>query len=196
VLDPATVVGDRAGLRLALVAALQHLPARQRAVLILRDVLAWPAAEVAGLLDLSVPAVKSALQRARGTVHRLAPEEAELIEPAELRAVVDRYAAAFERADPAALAELLRADVTLEMPPLPESYAGRDAVTGFFAAKVLGRAVRMVPTTANGQPALATYLDGAAHAVHVLDVAAGGVAGIVVFLDPGLPARFGLPPTI
>ena len=119
--DPATIVATRNSVRLALIASLQHLPSRQRAVLILRDVLAWPAAEVAELLSMSVAAVKSALQRARtrlGEVAPIADHVPELTEP-EHRELLNRYIAAFQNADAAALERLLRKDATLEAPPQP-----------------------------------------------------------------------------
>ena len=148
--DPAAVAASRAGIRLALVAALQYLSARQRAVLILRDVLEWPAAEVADLLGTTTTAVNSMLRRARAQLAQALPAEDEVAEPAEpgRRALLDRFAAAFENADVSALAELLREDVALEMPPVPTWFAGREAVTRFLASHVLtapGR-LRMVPT--------------------------------------------------
>src|SRR5579864_471527 len=138
--DPASIVTSREGMRLALIAALQYLPPRQRAVLILRDVLGWRAAEVAGLLDSTTVAVNSALQRARAQLERAAPAENDLREPAdpEIRALLDRYTAAFENADVTALTELLHHDAVLEMPPLPTWFAGRDVVLAFLGARVLG----------------------------------------------------------
>ena len=201
--DPAAVAASRAGIRLALVAALQYLSARQRAVLILRDVLEWPAAQVADLLGTTATAVNSMLRRARSQLARALPAEDEMAEPAEpdRRALLERFAVAFENADAGALAQLLREDATLEMPPMPAWFAGRAAVTRFFEAQVLAAPglFRMVPTTANGQPAFAAYRrgrDGAyeAHALQVLTVTAAGVARLVIFLDPSLFRAFGLPP--
>ena len=201
--DPAAVAASRAGIRLALVAALQYLSARQRAVLILRDVLEWPTAQVADLLGTTATAVNSMLRRARAQLAQVLPAEDEVTEPAEpgRRALLDRFAAAFENADASALADLLRADLTLEMPPVPVWFAGREAVARFFAANVLTTPglFRMVPTMANGQPAFAAYRrgrDGAyeAHALQVLTVTATGVARLVIFLDPALFRPFGLPP--
>jgi RNA polymerase sigma-70 factor (ECF subfamily) len=202
--DPAAIVVARGSLRLALVAALQHLPARQRVVLILRDVLAWPAAEVAELLGTTTAAVKSALQRARTRLEQAAPVEDQVVEPAgpDQRALLDRYMAAFEAADIAALMRLLREDAEWEMPPLPTWFAGREAIGRFLARQVFGapRAWRMVATSANGQPAVATYLrDGDsgydAHAIQVLTVTATGIARVVAFLDPSLFVTFDLPTT-
>ena len=161
-LDPAAVTASRAGVRLAMVAALQYLPARQRAVLILRDVLNWPAAEVADLLDTTTTAVNSGLRRARAQIARALPAEEEVAEPAEpdLRALLDRFAAAFEDGDVTALAALLREDVALEMPPLATWFSGRETVLGYVASNLGGTAgrMRLVPAAANGQPAFAAYL--------------------------------------
>jgi RNA polymerase sigma-70 factor (ECF subfamily) len=200
--DPAAVTVSRAGIRLAFVAALQYLSARQRAVLILRDVLERPAAEVAVLLGTTTTAVNSGLRRARAQLARALPAEDELAEPAEpqRRALLDRFAAAFENADVAALAELLREDVALEMPPALTWFTGRRAVVRFFSSHALdlpGR-FRLVPVTANGQPAFAVYQrepGGAyrADAVTVPTATATGIARIVTFLDPGLFRSFGLP---
>ena len=202
--DPAAIVASRGSLRLAFVAALQHLPARQRAVLILRDVLAWRAAEVADLLGTSTAAVKSMLQRARAQLEQETPAEERLAEPTDpdVRALVDRFMAAFENADVTALTRLLTEDAVLEMPPFATWFAGRAQVARFFAAQVFGSpgALLMVPVAANGGPAVASYLrdaDGAhrAHAVHVVTVTTTGISRIVAFLDPGLFPRFGLPRT-
>jgi RNA polymerase sigma-70 factor (ECF subfamily) len=200
--DPAAVVTARASLRLALIAALQYLPPRQRAVLILRDVLGWHAAEAAELLGVSTVAANSALQRARAHLAQIAPAEDDLREPADPadRMLLDRYAAAFESADIAALTELLRADATMEMPPEPFWFAGRDHVTQFLRARVLTRPGKflMVPTSANGQPAFASYLragDGPflAHSIQVVTTHGGQVTRIVSFNDASLAVIFGLP---
>jgi RNA polymerase sigma-70 factor (ECF subfamily) len=200
--DPAAVAVSRAGIRLAFVAALQHLSARQRAVLILRDVLEWPAAEVADLLGTTTTAVNSGLRRARAQLARALPAEDELAEPAEpdRRALLDRFAAAVENADASALAQLLAEDVALEMPPALTWFAGRRAVTVFTASQLFTEpgGLRVIPVMANGQPAFAVYRrgsDGAylAHALQVLTVAATGIARIVAFTDPGLFTLFGLP---
>jgi RNA polymerase sigma-70 factor, ECF subfamily len=200
--DPAAVAASRAGIRLAWVAALQYLSARQRAILILRDVLEWPAAQVAELLGTTTTAVNSGLRRARAQLAQALPAEDELTEPTApgQRAVLDRFAAAFENADTKALADLLREDVTLEMPPARTWFAGRAAVLGFYATRALdvpGR-FRMVPAMANGQPAFAVYQrerDGVyrADAVTVPTLTTTGIAGIVTFRNPGLFALFGLP---
>ena len=201
--DPAAVAVSRAGIRLALVAALLYLSARQGAVRILRDVLEWPAAQVADLLGTTTTAVNSMLRRARAQLAQALPGEDEVAEPAEpyRRALLDRFAAAFEHADVRALAELLREDVALEMPPMTAWFAGREAVTRFFESHVLTAPglFRMVPTMANGQPAFAAYRRGRdgtyeAHALQVLTVTTTGIARLVIFLDPALFAAFRLPP--
>jgi RNA polymerase sigma-70 factor, ECF subfamily len=202
--DPAVIVASRGSVRLALIAALQHLPAKQRAVLILRDVLAWRAAEVADLLGTTTAAVNSALQRARAQLEQVVPVEDELAEPAEphRRALLDEYMWAFENADISALLRLLRDDVALEMPPNRTWFTGRAAVGRFIAAKVFAGpgVTRMVRVTANGQPAAAVYRrgdDGAyhAHAVQVLIITDTGISRIISFNDPGLFGAFGLPVT-
>jgi RNA polymerase sigma-70 factor (ECF subfamily) len=199
--DPATVVVDRADLRLALVAALQHLQPRQRAVLLLRDVLSWRAAEVAELLGTSAAAVNSLLQRARAHLDAAAPAEDRLVEPddPQQRALLDRYAEAFEQADMAALTRLLTADATWEMPPFPTWVRGRDAVVALIMAQCPSGPgdTWMVATRANGSPAFAAYqrdTDGVlrAHGLHVLRLVPGAVAGVVAFLDPSLFPAFGL----
>jgi RNA polymerase sigma-70 factor, ECF subfamily len=200
--DPASIVVSRQSTRLALVAALQYLPARQRAVLILRDVLGWHAAEVAGLLQISTVAVNSALQRARAALRQAGVAEDDVREPADhdTRAVVDRYAAAFENADVAALTRLLADDAVLEMPPLPTWFAGRALIGRFFGAQVLREpgGFLLTETAANGQPAFGAYTRGAggayrAHAIAVLEVRGAAVSRIVTFLEPELFRVFGLP---
>lgn len=157
----------RAGVRLAFVAATQLLPPRQRAVLVLRDVLQFSAAEVATQLDTSAAAVNSSLQRARAALAAATPRDHEVREPGdrEVRETVERYVRAFEAADVPALVTLLAEDAVLEMPPVPLWYAGR-ADYGRFMARVFAMRPggwRAVPLTANGQPALAAYcLDDAA----------------------------------
>ena len=201
--DPAAVAASRAGIRLAFVAALQYLSARQRALLILRDVLEWPAAEVAELLGTTTTAVNSGLRRARAQLARALPAEDELAEPAEpdRRAVLDRFAAAIQNADASLLAELLREDVALEMPPLLTWFTGRQTVADFIAEHFLTEpgGLRLVPVLANGQRAFAVYQrrpGGAyhAHALLVPTVTPAGIARIVAFQDPGLFGLFGLPP--
>jgi RNA polymerase sigma-70 factor (ECF subfamily) len=200
--DPASTVTARASLRLGLIAALQYLPSRQRAVLILRDVLNWRAAEVAELLGTTTTAVNSTLQRARAQLERVGPAEDEVQEPADPRRrdLLERYVAAFENADIDALMRLLRDDAVLEMPPTPTWFAGRETIGRFLGSRVLGRPghFRMLPTAANGQLALAAYIRGRdgvhrGHGIDVLTVRGGGIARITAFNDAGLIAVFGLP---
>jgi RNA polymerase sigma-70 factor, ECF subfamily len=197
--DPAAIVATRDSVRLALVAALQHLPAKQRAALILRDVLAWRASEVAELLGTTSTAVNSLLQRARAQLERVAPVEDELADLSEpgLRALLGQYIAAFENADVNALVGVLRDDVALEMPPNVEWFSGRAAVARFLARNVLSRPglIRMLPTTANGHPAVAAYWrakDGRyrPHALQVLTITPTGISRIVSFNDPELFTGF------
>ena len=199
--DPAAIVAGRTGVRLAFIAALQYLPARQRAVLTLRDVLAFRTAEVAEILDTTTAAVDSALRRARAQLAEAGPIEDDLAEPDEdvQRALLDGYVDAFTRADADALVNLLRADVELEMPPIPTWFTGRQAVVGFMGSRVLRRMDqwRMVPTRANGQPAAVAYLrteDGRyeAHGVEVLTLIGDRIARITAFNDASLVPTFGL----
>jgi RNA polymerase sigma-70 factor (TIGR02960 family) len=198
VADPAVVVAGRHTMRLAFVAALQLLTPRQRAVLILRDVLGLSASEVASLLDLSVAAVNSALQRARA---RLPAAHDNVAEPSEARQreLLDRYVAAFENADVAGLVAVLTEDATFEMPPFLTWFRSRAAIGEFLGARMreLGTA-SAVRTSANGQPAVALYMgprDGKRrlHSLHVLTVAAHGVSRVVAFQDIGAVRRFDLP---
>jgi len=200
--DPAAIIAARDSVRLAFVAALQHLPARQRAVLILRDVLAWRAAEVADLLEITTAAVNSALQRARAQLHEAAPSQHSVARPAdrEQREMADRYVSAFLRADVATLTRLLADEVVLEMPPFLNWYRGRETVAAFLAARALAAPDRWraIPVGANGQPAAGLYLrrdDGRhhAHSVQVFGATGGGVSWIAAFAEPGLFTTFGLP---
>jgi RNA polymerase sigma-70 factor, ECF subfamily len=203
-LTPEDAVTVRQSVRLAVMTALQELPVRQRAVLILRDVVQFSAAEVAELLETTPAAVNSSLQRARAHLAEVSPTEEDLVEPddAERRELLDRYCAAFENADMAALTALLQADVKLEMPPLPVWFTGRDTVVRFLVARAFTKAGDMVliPTAANGQPAVAEYRRSAdqvmrAHSIHVLTPGTAGIAALTVFLDPALFTAFGLPPS-
>src|SRR5580658_2186262 len=200
--DPAVIAVTRDSLRLALIASFQYLPPRQRAVLLLREVLAFPAEDVARMLGTTTVAVKSALQRARARLTDVAQADRPIAEPPEpaARALLDQYIAAFENTDAVALERLLRRDATLEMPPSSVWYAGGDAIATAVAGLGSPGEWRMVPTAANGQPAAAAYqrsADGAhrAFAIVVLTASATGIARLVVFGDPGLFGRFGLPLT-
>ena len=198
--DPADAVQQRAGLRLALVAALQLLPARQRAALVLCEVLQLPAAEVAAVLDSSVASVNSSLQRARATLRECGPVLEELREPADPdeRAVVERYLAAFEAADVPGLTRLLADDVVLEMPPVALWLAGRAHYREFmervFAMR--GTGWHVLRAEANGSPALAAYAPtGAAHSLQVFAVSGGLIRRCVTFADPAVFRLFDLPAT-
>jgi RNA polymerase sigma-70 factor (ECF subfamily) len=199
---PDAVVVERETIELAFLAAIQHLPPRQRAVLILRDVVGWSASETAGLLDVSVAAVKSALQRARATLRERLPEQRADWPVADStrdeRALLARWVDALERGETTALARLLRADVRVSFPPAPLWYDGRDA---FLEASRRHAAVgeyRFVPTGASLQPAVAIYLrrpgDSAfrALALEVLRVRDGQIAEITDF-PAHLFGAFGLP---
>jgi RNA polymerase sigma-70 factor, ECF subfamily len=196
--DPATVVAARETMRLAFIAALQILPPQQRVVLILREVLAWSAAEVAALLDLTVAAVNSALQRARA---HLPVDTDSLAQPSEQRQreLLDRYVAAFQNADVDALLAVLTEDAQYEMPPFLTWFQGSAAVGAFLGARMRGFGeTPVIRTSANGQPAVALYpatADGRhrLHSLHVLTLAPHGVGRIVAFMDIDALRRFDLP---
>jgi RNA polymerase sigma-70 factor (ECF subfamily) len=152
--DPSAEAERRESIRLAFVAALQHLPPRQRAVLILRDVLCWQADEVAALLDTSTASVTSALQRARATLRTAAPPRPTSLSEDAQRSLVDRYADAFQRHDIATLVTLLQQDVTTSMPPFAWWLRGRDQVATVMSSSDECLNDRMLPAWANGAPAL------------------------------------------
>ncbi|HEX3005138.1 MAG TPA: sigma-70 family RNA polymerase sigma factor [Angustibacter sp.] len=203
VADPADLAVARDSIRLAFVAALQHLPPRQRAVLILREVLGWPAAEVAELLETSVASVNSALQRARATVAERDPDAEE--RPGALtasdQALLERYVDAFQRYDMAALTELIKHDATQAMPPYELWLAGRDQILTFWQGTGAAcRGSKLVPTTANAMPAFAQYRasgPGGSYepwALQVLDVRDGQVVDFMFFLDTArVFPLFGIP---
>jgi RNA polymerase sigma-70 factor (ECF subfamily) len=189
--DPAARYAQREGMELAFLTTIRRLPGRQRAVLILRDVLGWSAPEVADLLDSTVAGVTSALQRARETVDRALPVQRPPVAERE-RALLDRYVTAWERFDVDALVALLREDAAMTMPP-QRTLVGRREIGDFFRGRGDGCSafgVDVVPTWANRRPALVTYLRGAPHGLMILDVEDGLIARIDVFVDPALPARF------
>jgi RNA polymerase sigma-70 factor (ECF subfamily) len=203
--DPAEVTVARESVRLALVAALQQLPARQRAVLILREVLRWEAAEVAELLDTSVASVNSALQRARATLARSTPRSTDASPPlsAADRALLERYVVAFQRYDFEGLTSLIREDAKQSMPPFDMWLQGRDDIFEWWLGPGIGcRGSRVVPCVgANGSPAFGQYKPSPAGgyepwALQVLEISAGQIAELTFFLDTaklfplfGLPAR-------
>ncbi|MFI1914911.1 sigma-70 family RNA polymerase sigma factor [Nocardia sp. NPDC020380] len=200
--DPAAVVIARESLRLALIATLQHLPARQRAILLLREVLAFTAPETAEILDTTTAAVKSGLQRARARLDDLAPQPAALLEPTDphARALLDGYIAAFEKSDATLLEQILRTDATLEATPFRDWQAGRTRCIHLLATYVLGTPGdwRMLATTANAQPAAVIYHrepPGPHHAygVVVLDTTPTGVSRVTALHDPTLVPLFGFP---
>src|SRR5579859_7780354 len=201
--DPAVIVAARAGLRLALIASLQYLPPRQRAVLVLRDVLAFPATEVAVMLGTTTLSVKSALQRARARLRELDLDACQITEPTapRARALLDQYIAAFENADAAALERLLIADATIEATPMRTWFAGRQPCLPFLRNHVLRSPGdwRMLATSANGQPAAVAYTrdqDGnyRPYGICVLTVCAAGIRRISSFGDPSLVTVFGFRP--
>jgi RNA polymerase sigma-70 factor (ECF subfamily) len=198
---------QRESVELAFIAALQHLPAQQRAVLILRDVLGYSGAEAAAALDTNADAVYSALQRAHKTVQERLPEQTQQatlrsLGDERLSEIVTGYVDAWERNDVDALAALLAEDVALTMPPIPTWFRGRDVVAAFLRDRPLAdrHRWRVVPTRANGQPAFGHYLwDGeafAAREVVVLTLRGDRIAEITSFRDPGLLERFGLSDTV
>jgi RNA polymerase sigma-70 factor (ECF subfamily) len=191
--DPAAVVTARESVRLAFIAGLQYLPAKQRAVLLLREVLGFSAAEVAEMLATTVAAVKSTLQRARARLEEVAPSRDDVVEPTSPRAreLLEEYMSAWERADAAAFEKALRADATLEALPSRTWFSGKRTCVA-FAAPAMGSPGewRMVPTSANGQPAAVAWFRGEPLGVAVLTPAPDGIAAITVFGDPDLVARF------
>ncbi|MFI6365775.1 sigma-70 family RNA polymerase sigma factor [Nocardia sp. NPDC050630] len=157
--DPASVVAARDSLRLALIACLQQLSGKQRAVLLLRDILDFSAGEVAEVLGTTTAAVKSSLQRARARLDQLGAIDANSPTEPEQRALLDAYMSAFQNADAAAIERLLHRDAVLEMPPATTWFAGKRTCVGYLATQVLGTPGDwlMLPTTANGQPAAVAY---------------------------------------
>lgn len=202
--DPATTVTSRESVRLAFVAALQHLSARQRAVLVLREVLQWRASEVAELLGTTTAAVNSLLQRARAQIDAILPEEGTLAEPEspETRELLRRYVEGFENYDIDGIVKLFAAEAVWEMPPFTGWYRGAADIGALISTKCPAtgpESMRMVATTANGQPAFGLYMLGAdgvhrPFQLHVLEITDSGVAHVVCFFDVQLFDRFGLPP--
>jgi RNA polymerase sigma-70 factor (ECF subfamily) len=198
--DPAELAVARESIRLAFVTALQHLPAKQRAVLILREVLRWQASEVAELLETSVASVNSALQRARAT---LATREVDSFHPstvdADQRALLARYVDAFERYDITTLVSLLHDDAVMSMPPYDFWLRGPVEMGRWFLGQGCGcRGSRLVPTAASGGPAFGSYrpdADGGFQpfALQVIEISGDRIVGHHNFLDTDLFAAFGLP---
>lgn len=204
--DPASVVTSRESVRLAFVAALQHLPPRQRAVLLLREVLKWRASEVAELLGTSVASVNSALQRARAQLARLAPDESSVSEPATSaqRALLDRYMAAFEAKDVQAIVSLFTQDAVWEMPPFTGWFRGPEDIGLLVKTHCPGDpgGMRMIPAALNGQPSFAMYLQAGPgqeflpFQLHVVELSGDAVGHVSAFLDVSLFDRFGLPASL
>ena len=206
--DPSTIVGTRESVRLAFVAALQHLSPRQRAVLVLRDVLQWKAAEVADAIGSSTAAVNSLLQRARAQLDAVGPsEDDELAEPEspETKDLLDRYIAAFEAYDIDELVKMFTEDAIWEMPPFDGWYQGPEEIVTLTRVHCPAEGpgdMRFIRTTANGQPAAALYMlnrETGTHEpfqLHVLDVKPDGVSHVVAFLDTALFEKFGLPASL
>jgi RNA polymerase sigma-70 factor (ECF subfamily) len=207
--EPDAVVVAKETIELAFLVAIQHLPPRQRAVLIMRDVLGWPASETAALLDMSVAAVKSALQRARPAVKEHLPghrtQWASSAPTDDERALVQRFVDATERADMTALATMLREDARQTMPPDPVCFDGRDAIIAMWSQAMVGPEAwgdwRAVVTRANRQPAIANYFRSPdaqiyqASNLDVLRIEDGLVAEVTTFSHSLFPA-FGLPMTL
>ncbi len=204
--DVSEVVGTRESVRLAFVAALQHLSPRQRAVLVLREVLQWKAAEVAEAIGTSTAAVNSLLQRARSQLDAVGPSAEDRLTAPDSADAQDRladYIAAFETYDIDRLAELFTREAIWEMPPFVGWYQGPQAIAALIHQQCPAQApgdMRLIPLTANGQPAAAMYMrDGDKHLafqLHVLDMRADGVSHVVAFLDTTLFAKFGLPASL
>jgi RNA polymerase sigma-70 factor (ECF subfamily) len=199
--DPAELAAEKETLRLAFVAALQHLPAKQRAVLILREVLRWQASEVAELLDTSVAGVNSALQRARATIEELHLDQSGVadVDEAEQKALLAKYVKAFEAYDMTALTALLKDDAAFSMPPFPLWVVGPEQIERFMTTKgAKCEGSKVLVTEANGGPAFGIYNptpegDYAGWAVVVMETSAGRVSGLHHFIYPDLFAEFGLP---
>ncbi|WP_435747970.1 sigma-70 family RNA polymerase sigma factor [Nocardioides sp. SYSU DS0663] len=200
--DAAVVVAERDSIRLAFVAALQHLPARQRAVLILRDVLRWSAAEVADALDTTVAAVNSALQRAHAQMKACGLTE-DTVEPTLTegqRQLLDRYVDAFWRKDVGAIVSMLTAEATWDMPPFTSWFKGATTIGWLIGTECPGGAhdMPMVATWANGQPAYGLYMrtpagDFAPFQLQVIELEGEQVRHVTAFFDERLFATFGLP---
>ncbi|MGW7350337.1 sigma-70 family RNA polymerase sigma factor [Streptomyces sp. NPDC054784] len=202
--DPAAIVTSRESIRLAFVAALQHLPPRQRAVLLMRDVLRWKAAEVAELLDTTTASVNSALQRARAQIEKVAPSEEAATAPLTegQRALLDRYVAAFEVKDMDAIVRLFTEEAVWEMPPFTGWYRGPKDIGTLIATRCPAGPgeLSLIRTTMNGQPAFGMYMkdeDGVFRPFNlmVLSLRGARVSHVVAFFETRLFKEFGLPET-
>jgi len=206
--DPSTIVGSRESVRLAFVAALQHLSPRQRAVLVMREVLQWKAAEVADAIGTSTAAVNSLLQRARAQLDAVGPSEDDELAPPdspETKDLLNRYIAAFEDYDIEKLVEMFTKEAIWEMPPFDGWYQTPQSIAKLIKthcpAEKAGD-MRLLPTTANGQPAAGLYMRNKETGVHeafqfhVIDLGRDGISHVVAFGDASLFAKFGLPDTV
>jgi RNA polymerase sigma-70 factor (ECF subfamily) len=200
--DPAAEVVTRESVRLAFVAALQHLTPQQRAVMILRDVLAWRASEVAEALEMTTAGVNSTLQRARAHLGKLAPGQSpELPTGDHAQELLERYVAAFENYDVDGIVSLLKEDAVWEMPPYTGWYQGAVQIGQLISTNCPASAagdMRMVPTSANGQPAFGLYMrdpDGVHRAFQLqqLTLSDGKVSHVAAYFDLSLFPTFGLP---
>ncbi|MFI7642023.1 sigma-70 family RNA polymerase sigma factor [Nonomuraea sp. NPDC049400] len=200
--DPASIVTSRESIRLALIAALQHLPPRQRAVLVLRDVLKWKAAEVAEALETSTVAVNSILQRARAQLNQVQPSPDDPVEPLspEQRALLERYVAAFESYDFDSLVSQFTKDAIWEMPPFVGWYQKAETIVELMKTRCPAKGpgdLKLVPAAANGQPAFAMYLreDGVHRRFSLMVVTLSGerISHGVMFFEKKLFETFGLP---
>ncbi|THA26742.1 sigma-70 family RNA polymerase sigma factor [Streptomyces sp. RKND-216] len=200
--DPAAIVTSRESIRLAFVAALQHLPPRQRAVLLLCEVLKWKAAEAADLLGTTTASVNSALQRARAQLGKVAPSESGTSEPvsAEQRELLDRYVTAFEKKDMKAIVGLFTEEAVWEMPPFIGWYQGPESIRTLIDLNCPAGPdeLRLIPTGLNGQPAFAMYMRGEdgrflPFSTMVLSLEGDRVSHVAAFFDLSLFETFGLP---
>ena len=192
--------------QLAFIAAIQQLPPRQRAILLLRDVVGWSAHDSALLLDISLAAANSALQRARDTLRKQFPGGRPVVSPApdkKQRALLDQYVRAWESGDMDRFVALLKEDAVYSMPPLSEWYRGREAIRNFFAGVWDSYGgFHLIFTAANGRPAFGVYSrepdasEWRAHSIQVLELQSDAIAALTLFKDPGLFAALGLQPTL
>jgi RNA polymerase sigma-70 factor (ECF subfamily) len=204
--DPQDRALQRERITLAFLVALQHLTPTQRAILLLREVLDWPAVEVAEWLYLSVPAVNSGLQRARRALQQrnVLPETPTALSTPQLQSLLDRYITLWEQADIPGLVALLREDAWFTMPPLPVWFQGRADIATVLSTRIFtpGRQRRLLPTHANGSPAFGLYQREAGADVYqlfglvVLDVVGEQIGSLVAFLELSSLSPFALPPTL
>ncbi len=199
---PDTRYEQRESVELAFIAALQHLPARQRAVLILRDVLGFSAAEVADTLQTTTASVNSAMQRARATVEERLPARSQqatlrTLGDAEIATLVERYVDAWDRGDVDGVVAMLAEEATFSMPPNAQWFRGREPIRAFLPTGPLSIRRRFLPTRANGQLAFGTYREFEGrmvpNAIHVVTLDGPVITDAVAFLMPSLFAVFGLP---